>query len=192
MGRVAAYRDLVQRLKAARRTYDSESEREGLRMALRAVAQYLSDAEVDPDLKMMFLNLQLALGELGDGVTADVLRPAEVTHRPRQPMAKFLAKAYASAIMELFMRGRESKKAAANQTARAVKHWLNFKDVDVTATTVMHWRDSVKEKRASESRDKKLFDMLVDLGLQADEDPKKGARVLIEEAIHFGPRKRKI
>jgi hypothetical protein len=106
-------------------------------------------------------------------------------------MEKFIAKAHAAAIMELLMRGGRAKTEAARHTAHAVDHWPIFASINVTATTVVNWRDNVKAKLASEDRDKSFFDHLIESGLDLSEGPLEAAKMLIEEAIPYGPRQRK-
>jgi len=157
-------------------------------IAVRAVARYLNDIDAHPNLKMMLLSLGLALEELGSGITHSALEARKLEHRPKESRVRFLAKAYASAIMELLMRGNVKKREAARRTARAVKEWPAFDGLDITATTVINWRDDVKAKLASEDRDKALFDYLVE-GLELDARPIEIAQMLIDEGIPFGPRK---
>jgi hypothetical protein len=186
--RESARRQLLNELVRSREIYDQE-ECQGWKMAVRSVARYLNDTDADPRLKMMLLSLGLALEELDYGITHRALEARKLDHRPKESLERFLAKAYVCAIMELLMKGGLRKQEAARRAANAAKAWPHFDGISVTPTTVINWRDDVKAKLASESRDKSYLDHLVESGLELDEGPIEAAQMLMTEGIPFGPRK---
>lgn len=146
---------LLNLLKVSKDRFRSDADdhgRSAARDALAAVVQFISEASLEgAELALTLHHLLYGLEDLDAGQVVPMLRPAEISNRPPDPLAARLFQAKAAALMELHRQDRLSRKGAARAAARDLNHcgYRDAKQQPITATQVMNWRNKVKAAQLS-------------------------------------------
>jgi hypothetical protein len=131
----------------------------GVILACHAVAQFIHDSGLDPELGAPLMEVMEGFKDLERGIVAPIFSlEHEPLERDRSTHRKF-QQAWAAAILEIFVETGEAERASAEKIARDVSRWLAFSNQEVTADTVMNWRKGAKGEEASSFR-RKSFDSI--------------------------------
>jgi hypothetical protein len=154
-----AYRQLLENLYYANEVFKKkgDSGREGIRIACRAVAQFIMVRHENPELAAPLMALGSALIDVEKGIKSPILYPeASDGSRSRSSVKKHLI-VVASVCLEVLVEIGDKLDAAAAIVARRVANWPGLGDQNVTDRTIRNWRE---HQRASSADERKSFDRM--------------------------------
>jgi hypothetical protein len=152
--------------------------REGIIIACHAVARFIFVTQHSPFLVAPLLALRAALLDLEKGISNPILDPRATIGKQSRSSIKKQIRLLAAACLEALVAEGDALKAAASRVARHVIKWRGVGDHDVTAKTIMNWREHYNSLPQQE---RKPFDKLK----KALEGPDRRARV--EQLLRDGP-----
>jgi hypothetical protein len=106
-----------------------------------------------PVLPVALIDLACALKDLERGIVAPLLKPAEVSHRPPNPMSAELFRALPAAAMTLQMRAGKRRKEASGEIAAQLNR-MGYRDGlgnPIAGAQVAKWREKMMTERAAEN-----------------------------------------
>jgi hypothetical protein len=176
-----AYHQLLENLYYANEVYKNkgDSGREGIRIACRALAQFIMVRHENPELAAPLMALGSALVDVEKGIKSPILYPeATGGSRSRSSDKKHLI-AVASVCLEVLVEKGDKLDEAASIVARRVANWSGLGDQNVNGRTIRNWRE---QQRALPADERKSFDrMKSDLLSHPD------TRRAIEALLQNGP-----
>ncbi len=130
---------------------------EGCRQACEAVARYLYDRDLNPELAVPFSIIKESFRDLQDGVTPELFDKTKTPReRSRSRFKKYL-RAMAAACMDALMNGGMNQDNAAAHVARHAQKWPGLENQELTAITIRYWRQDMLSKLPDERRQ---FDLM--------------------------------
>jgi hypothetical protein len=176
-----AYRQLLENLYYANEVFKNEGDsgREGIRIACRAVVQFIMVRHENPELAAPLMALGSALIDVEKGIKSPILYPeASDGSRSRSSLKKHLI-TVASVCLEVLVERGDRLDEAATIVARRVANWPSLGDQNVTASTIRNWRD---QQRALPVEERKSFDRM-----KRDLLSRPEARRELEALLRNGP-----
>jgi hypothetical protein len=153
----------------------------GAIMACHAVARFIYDAGASSELAVTLLEMKEGFKDLERGTVPPIfsLNP-EPLIRDRSSHRKFHHD-WAAAILEMAIDGGEGEEEAATRIARSVNEWPALRNQQVTATTLINWRKTIKGGSLEERQSFKG----ICKALRSEPD---GGKAEIERTLAEGPR----
>jgi hypothetical protein len=176
-----AYRQLLENLYYANEVFKNkgDSGREGIRIACRALAQFIMVRNENPELAAPLMALGSALIDVEKGIKSPILYPeASDGSRSRSSLKKHLI-TVASVCLEVLVERGDRLDEAATIVARRVANWPGLGDQDVTASTIRNWRD---QQRGLPADERKSFELM-----RSDLLSHPDTRGAIEALLRNGP-----
>jgi hypothetical protein len=179
-------REFAETLRQAAYVFEKEKNGRflGSILACRAVVRFIYLRKGGAELAAPFLQIAEAFAELERGGKPRLFAKKTIPEkeRERSPVRKhiqMLAAAALEAMIKLEPRGRGKRKAAAAKVARHVNRWPGMGAQDVTAQTVIAWRN---QQRSSSKSARHPFEQVVTRML-AEPDPDK----TVDQLLKSGP-----
>jgi hypothetical protein len=153
----------------------------GAIMACHAVTRFIYDAGASSELAVTLLEMKEGFKDLERGTVPPIfsLNP-EPLIRDRSSHRKFHHD-WAAAILEMAIDGSEGEEEAATRIARSVNEWPALRNQQVTATTLINWRKTIKGGSLEERQSFKG----ICKALRSEPD---GGKAEIERTLAEGPR----
>ena len=154
----------------------------GAILTCAAVAKFVHDSQWPFELAIVFSEMAEGFKDLERRITPPIfsLNP-EPLKRDRSSHRKFHHD-WAAAILEMAIDGGEGEEKAATRIARQVNEWPALRNQEVTATTLINWRKTI---RGRSSEDRKPFEEICK-ALRSEPD---GGKAEIERTLAEGPRR---
>jgi hypothetical protein len=174
-----AYHQLLENLYYANEVFrdKGDSGREGIRIACRALAQFIWVRQENPELAAPLMALGSALIDVEKGIKNPILYPeASNGSRSRASMKKHLI-TVASVCLEVLFESGDTLDEAATMVARRVANWRGLGDQTITAGTMRNWRD---QQHALPADERKSFDRMKGHLLSRPE-PRKEVEALLRK-----------
>jgi hypothetical protein len=179
-------REFAESLRQAAYVFEKEENGrfQGSILACRAVARFIYLRNGGAELAAPFLQIVEAFAELERGGKPRLFakKTAPERERERSPERKhiqMLAAAALEVMLELEPRGPDNRNVAAAKVARHVNRWPGMKAQEVTAQTVIAWRN---QQRGSSKGARKRFEQVV-AKIFAEPDPRK----TVDQLLKSGP-----
>jgi len=132
----------------------SDQRRSIVLLSLGAIGDFLRGT-VGPEDGSVYKPLNqliYALIDLERGKESELLGPAKISHRPRDPLAELAFRAFAAAAMDLLVLGKMPRKDAARRVATSL-HRTGYRQSSgraISAQQIEDWRDHFRAERPSE------------------------------------------
>jgi hypothetical protein len=177
-----AYRQLLENLYYATEVFKTkgDSGREGIRIACRAIEQFIWVRHENPELAAPLMALGSALIDVEKGIKSPILYPgASDGSRSRSSVKKHLI-AVASVCLEVLVEMGDRLEEAANIVARRVANWPGLGDQsDLNGRTIRNWRE---QQRALPADQRKSFERM-----KSDLLSRPDTRRAVEALLRNGP-----
>ena len=167
----AAYDELLAGLLLASEAFVTveDSGRKGAMLACQQMQYFLRCRWENPELAAPFMHLSECLADVERGRKPDIFYPKHLaTKRPQHALRKHVI-AFVAALHEADIKLGTSAKVSKVKIARAVNKWSEFKEAQITGSTIKNWRDQEKAKSKEE---RAPFETIVN-GILAAQSPKQ-------------------
>ncbi len=179
-------REFAETLRQAAYVFENEKNGRflGSILACRAVVRFIYLRNGGAGLAGPFLQIAEAFADLERGgkprlFAKKTIPEKERERSPERKHIQMLAAAALEVLIKLEPRGQSNRKAAAARVARHVNRWPGMGAQDVTAQTVIAWRN---QQRNSSQSARKPFEQVVEKIL-AEPDPRK----TLDQLLKSGP-----
>ncbi len=160
---------------------DHDGGRKGVAIACIALARLLHDCNVSPEYAVPFQHLRVALMDFERGITPHLLSKDPNSQKRGRSTLHSWQTMFAAVCLEVLRELGDRRDDAATQIARHVNRWPGFGIADVSAQTIINWRNSYRREPASAQKSRE-FQML-----KAQFLSEKSPRARVEEFLKKGP-----
>lgn len=116
----------------------------GAIMGCHAIAQFIHNSGLSPALAAPFLEIMEGFKDLERGIVPPIFSLNPDTSKRNRSSRRDFVQSWAAAILELDIEEGKGEKESAERIAQSACKWTDFKNQNVTRSTIMNCRKQIK------------------------------------------------